>query len=183
MPTGPDLLVTYDPQRHNRAQQDMKAVLRRAEAEYEFIPNDIPGVAQIRVDQDPKTLVKALREYCREDPSMFGSTYRWIPVEAWTAATTEAVEELATAMDDRISDDETWGIQVKTHGSRLHSAEVVKEAERHIDHPKVDLDGPQKQCRFDIVGDHIAASVLAPDERLNVNDFRGQQVAASGRSS
>lgn len=123
----PNLLVTSDPEQSEKAQSSIKGILKKAGVDdAQFQDSHIAGVSLLRIPSDPMALVQELRDKCRADPSAFSGTFRWIPIETNEPATDEAIERVAKEMNQRISDDEAWAINVKTHHTDLHKQDVTE---------------------------------------------------------
>lgn len=169
----PNLLVTSDPGQQQKVEGTIRGILKQAGLEEPaFQESNLAGLTLLRIDGDPAALVSELRQKCRDDPSAFRGTFRWVPIETTADATEETIERVAKEFNGRIADNDTWAIEVNIHESDFHKQQVTELAAKHIDHPNVDLEHPDKQVRFEIIEDRIAASLLSPSQILNVNEFR-----------
>ncbi|MFW6110536.1 MAG: THUMP domain-containing protein [Thermoproteota archaeon] len=171
-----NLLVTFDSENLPVARYEVKDTLEEVgEEEPRFLSSRVHGLFMLQVDLDPKVATKRLNGLCREDPSLFGYTYHWIPVEKWCKATIKEMSKIVKEYAERIKPGDKWRMRInKRFYEEYHTRELIEELTKHVDKPNVDLENPDKTIRIEIIGGKAAISLLKPEEHFSVNDVKAE---------
>ncbi len=160
-----NLLVTYEPAHKGSAEQEAKALLEESGAKAEFLKSDTEGLFLVHTS-GPKAVVKKLREICEESPEKFANTYRWVPIEKWTASDVSKMASVIKELVPKIGKNEKWKMELAKRHYDAGKDLIIKLTEP-IDRPNVDLKNPEKIVQVEIIGKKAGISLLRPDEVLN----------------
>ena len=163
-----NLLVTHDPNHAGLAKEEIIAVLKQLKTEPEFLKSEIEGLFQITL-KEPKSVVKKLIAICKKNPSMFRTTFHWVPVDNWCKSTIEDMQKTIKSLVKDIKEKDKWKMDItKRCYEKYHITELIMKLTDVVDRQKVDLKNPDKIIRFDIIGNDAGISLLNKDEILNI---------------
>jgi tRNA(Ser,Leu) C12 N-acetylase TAN1 len=170
---SPNLLVTYRPGDAPLAEREVEALLGDLSYGFHFLPSRVRGLFQIGLKGDPKEAVSRLREVCLQDPGRFQRTYRWIPVDLWTASTVDSLRRAVRRLASSIKEEERWRLSVTKRYYEAHTTEeVIRSLAEEVDRPLVDLEKPDIVIRVEIIGGRAGVAIHRRHEFLNVNKVR-----------
>jgi tRNA(Ser,Leu) C12 N-acetylase TAN1 len=169
-----NLLVTFDSENLSAARYEVEDALEEVEEDgVDFLSSRVHGLFKVRIGLDPKEATKRLNKLCREDPSLFGYTYHWIPVEKWTNSTIKKMSEVVKEYAEKIEPEDRWRMRInKRFYDKYHTSELIEKLTEYVDKPNVDLENPDKTIRIEIIGGKAAFSLLKPEEHFSVNDVK-----------
>jgi len=163
-----NLLVTYDPNHAGLAKEEITAILKQLKIEPEFLKSEIEGLFQITL-KEPKSVVKKLIAICKKNPSMFRTTFYWVPVDNWCKSAIEDMQKTIKGLVKGINEKDKWKMDIaKRCYEKYHTTELIMKLTEVVDKPKVDLKNPDKIIRVDIIGNDAGISLLNKDEILNI---------------
>lgn len=169
---APRLLITIDERHRPFAEKTAKALLERvAPGGYRLIK--APGAGFIGVelhDDDPRTCIARLHALFQEEPLAFEHTHRWIPIEAWSKPGTKEIRRLAQKAAAEIAPDESWGIRLERHGSRMERDALLHEIAAEISNPNVELEQPDKTVLVEALPNAVGLAVVGPQQVLSVDE-------------
>jgi len=166
----PNLIVTYPPTRAAKARQEIESLLK----EFSFLDSDHDGVFLLRTKHDPKSVVADLARRCSDEPYLFNSTFRWIPVETWSEAKMEDMKKTAKETGEKIEPRDTWKMSINKRSFPADTPSILSQLTEEIDKPNVDLKSPAKIIAVEIIGGKAGFSLLRPDEYLSVSRIRNE---------
>jgi len=163
-----NLLVTHDPNHAGLAKEEIIAVLKQLKVEPKFLKSEIEGLFQITI-KEPKEAVKKLVGICKKNPSMFRTTFHWVPVDNWCKSTIEDMQKTIKGLVKDIKEKDKWKMDIaKRCYEKYHTTELIIKLTDVVDRPKVDLKNPDKIIKVDIIGKDAGISLLNKDELLNI---------------
>lgn len=163
-----NLLVTHDPNHAGLAKEEVTAVLKKLDVKPEFLKSEIDGLFQITI-KEPKKVVKKLTAVCKKDPSVFRTTFHWVPVDNWCKSTIDGMQKTIKSLVKDIKEKDKWKMDIaKRCYEKYHTTELIMKLTDVVDRPKVDLKNPDKIIRVDIIGNDAGISLLNKDEMLNI---------------
>ncbi len=143
----PNLLVTFDPVNYCEARAEVVNVLKEIEEpKSEFLYSDVHGLFQVRVEMNSKDVTRRLYALCRTDPSKFGYTFDWIPIEKWCPPTIKEMSQIVKEFAERIKPSERWRMRInKRFYQKHHTDELIEKLTKHVNRPKVDCGKTRKE--------------------------------------
>ncbi len=165
----PNLLVSCPWRAHGRARGEILKILGRLGDPRPVVARTaVPGLLAVQTTLDPRAVTRELRALLARDPLVLQHTVKWVPIDRWTSADPESLQEAVRRLRERIRPGERWRLTVeKRRYTRHHTAEIIAMLAGLIQGP-VDLEHPDRIVRVDIVGSDAAVSVLAPGEIVSI---------------
>ena len=99
-------------------------------------------------------------------PGAFRYTYKWVPVDVWTAPDMASLREAATRLRERIAPGERWRVTVERRTDRCPAASEVIAAVVDLVDRKIDLTHPSKILLIELFERDAALAVVSPAETL-----------------
>ena len=166
---GCNLLVSSSWRASGRSRREIVARLRAlGDSTPLVIPTDRKGIMTVRTSLDPRAVIRSLRTLHLDCPTAFRYTYKWVPVDVWTAPDAESLRQAVMRLRDRIGPGERWRISIERRAPVCPlPAELIAALAPLID-GKVDLSHPDKILRVDLFGDRAAVAVITPEEIFSV---------------
>jgi tRNA(Ser,Leu) C12 N-acetylase TAN1 len=164
-----NLLVSASWKAPGRSRREIVARLRGLGDEAPRVSRtDRKGIMSVHTNLDPREVVRRLRLVHREAPGVFRYTYRWVPVDEWSAPDMASLRQAVLHLRDRIRPGERWRITVerRTEGG-LPVPEIIAELAGLID-GRVDLGHPDKILLIQVFAQNAALAVVTPEETFSV---------------
>jgi tRNA(Ser,Leu) C12 N-acetylase TAN1 len=140
-----------------RALGDDAAVVSRTERK---------GILAVLTALDPREAIRRLRGVHEAAPGAFRYTYKWVPVDVWTASDIAALRAAVTQLRDRIAPGERWRVTVERRTGRCPPAPEVIAAVVDLVDRTVDLTHPSKILLIELFERDAALAVVSPIETL-----------------
>jgi len=168
-----NLLITYDPAHSGRAEDEAKTLLKSAGEDAKFLKSDIEGVFLLRTKKDPKAIARELQKSGKANPSQFGYTFHWVPIEEWVKTDLTAIGKVLKAFDKKMDPAKSWKLDlVKRHFDKMGTSELILKLTEHINKPKVDLKTPQVVVKVEILGKKTGLALLDADELVDATALK-----------
>jgi|GEM_PF-581792 len=184
-PEMPDLnlLVSASWRAPGRARREIVGRLIALGDEAPFVtPTDRKGMIGVRTRLDPREVIRGLRALAKTRPDVFRYTYKWVPVDAWSAPDLDSLRDAVTRMRERIAPGERWRFVVERRSASCPPIpELIGALAACVDAP-VDLGHPDKIVRIELFAQRAALAVVTPDETFSVRSTpprAGHSTAAS----
>jgi tRNA(Ser,Leu) C12 N-acetylase TAN1 len=127
---------------------------------------DRKGVIAAWTALDPRGAIRSLRDFHEVTPGAFRYTYKWVPVDVWTAPDVASLREAVSQLRDRIEPGERWRVTVERRTDRcLSTPEVIAAVVDLVDR-KVDLTHPGKILLIQLFEREAALAVVTPADTL-----------------
>ena len=167
MDAGVNLLVSVSWKVPGRARREIVARLRTLGDEAAVVSRtDRKGIMAVRTALDPREAIRRLRGVHETAPSVFRYTYKWVPVDLWTAPDVPSLRQAVTQLRDRIAPGERWRVTVERRTDRCPpSPEIIAAVVDLVDR-KVDLTHPSKILLIELFEREAALAVVTPEETL-----------------
>jgi len=162
-----NLLVSASWKAPGRARREIVGRLRALGDETAVVrPTDRKGVVSVRTTLDPREVIHRLRAVHQDAPGAFRYTYKWVPVDLWSAPDLASVRAAVTRLRERIAPGERWRITVERRAEGCPPpAEVIAAVVDVVDR-KVDLDHPDKILLIELFEREAALAVATPTDTL-----------------
>ncbi|MGA1975027.1 MAG: THUMP domain-containing protein [Conexivisphaerales archaeon] len=121
----------------------------------------VTGLVVGRTSLDPVEVVHGLKAMVDEEPWSVRLVLRFIPVEATTAATPEAVGEKVMSMSAKVAQGESFRVTVEKRHNETPSMKFVESAAGAL-RRKVDLEAPDWVVLVEVIRDVAGVSILKP---------------------
>jgi tRNA(Ser,Leu) C12 N-acetylase TAN1 len=162
-----NLLVSVSWRAPGRARREIVGRLRALGDEAPVArPTDRKGVMSVRTTLDPRAAIQRLRELHHSAPGAFRYTYKWVPVDLWSAPDLASVRQAVTRLRDRIAPGERWRVTVERRAAECPPAAEVIAAVVDLVDRTVDLDHPDKILLIELFERQAALAVAAPTDTL-----------------
>ncbi len=125
----------------------------------------ISGLLACRTTLDPFDVVRRLREFAVENPFQFRFAIKFIPLEKCVPTDIDSIKQAVEQIKDKITEDETFRVTVRSRHSEMKSMDVIKEVAGLVDR-EVNLDNPDKTLWIEIVGEWTGVSILVPEDDI-----------------
>jgi tRNA(Ser,Leu) C12 N-acetylase TAN1 len=167
MASDANLLVSASWRAPGRARREIAGRLRAlGDAAALVRPTGRKGVLGVRTALDPREAIHRLRGLHRDAPGAFRYTYKWVPVDLWSAPDLASVREAVARLSERIGPGERWRVTVERRAAGCPpEAEVIGAVVDLVDRP-VDLSHPDKILLIELFEREAALAVAAPDDTL-----------------
>jgi tRNA(Ser,Leu) C12 N-acetylase TAN1 len=133
----------------------------------------------VRTNLDPREAIRRLRALRSSAPGAFRFTYKWVPVDLWSAHDVASLREAVTRLRHRIAPRERWRITVERRARGCAPAPEIIAAVADLVEAKVDLVHPDKVLLIEVFDASAALAVVAPDEVLSLPVQGGLQCPRS----
>ena len=138
----------------------------------------------VRTGLDPRAVIRELRVLHQSAPGVFRCTFKWAPVDLWTAADLEALRGAVTQLRDRIAPHERWRLTLERRTDAGPPLAAIIEALAALVDRKVDLGHPDKILRVELFAGRAALAVVTPDETFSPSmREKGQEETSHGGST
>jgi tRNA(Ser,Leu) C12 N-acetylase TAN1 len=131
------------------------------------------GVMIVRTALDARQAIRRLRDVHELTPGAFRYTYKWVPVDLWTAPDVASLRQAVTQLRERIAPGERWRVTVARRTARCPVGPEVIAAVADLVDRTVDLTHPHKILLIELFEQEAALAVVRPEDTLTT-------VAASG---
>jgi tRNA acetyltransferase TAN1 len=121
----------------------------------------------VRTSLDPRAVIHGLRAMHERTPEVFRCTFKWVPVDLWSAADLDALRQAVTRLRDRIAPDERWRLTIERRTDVGPPLPTIIEALAALVDRKVDLGHPDKILRVELFAGRAALAVVTPDETFS----------------
>ncbi len=160
-----NLLVSTSWKAPGRARREIVYRLRALGDDAPLVSRtDRQGVMSVRTALDPREVIRRLRAVHQDAPGVFRYTFKWVPVDVWSAPDTESLRQAVTRLRDRIAPGERWRITVERRSTGSPpSPEVIAAVVDLVDR-KVDLTHPDKILLIELFERSAALAVVTPLE-------------------
>jgi tRNA(Ser,Leu) C12 N-acetylase TAN1 len=167
MEVGANLLVSVSWRAPGRARREIVGRLRTVGDEAPVvISTERKGVVAVRTALDPREVIRRLRGVHEVAPGVFRYTYKWVPVDLWTAPDVESLRQAVARLRDRIAPGERWRVTVQRRTDRCPPAAGIIAAVVDLVDGKVDLSHPSKILLIELFEREAALAVVTPEETL-----------------
>lgn len=167
----PNLLVTFDPNKHISAKAEVERLLRDVNDRAQVEESKIQGIFKVAVS-DPKATVRKLTEVCKNNPERFTRTFRWTPVDRWCHTDVGEMQAIVRDLASSIGENESWKMTIEKRQCSEHERELITKLTSVIDKANVNLSDPDRIIKVDILGNETGISLLHRDELLSVSNYR-----------
>ena len=130
-------------------------------------PTERKGIIAVRTSLDPRMVIRGLRAAHQSTPEVFRCTFKWVPVDLWSAADLEALRQAVTRLRDRIAPDERWRLTIERRADVGPPLREIIEALATLVDRKVDLGHPDKILRVELFADRAALAVVTSVETFS----------------
>ncbi|MDH5451161.1 MAG: THUMP domain-containing protein [Candidatus Bathyarchaeota archaeon] len=165
-----NLLVSCSWANYGKAKVEIIHILKRLDDKKPYVRRTIArGIIGVKTSLDSREVVRCLREICSQDPLVIQHTFKWVPVDLWTASDIESMKEGVKQLKNRIQKGEKWRITIeKRRYIQHHKMEIIRELAEIINE-KVDLENPDRILRIDIIGKYAGISLLESEEIFSIS--------------
>ncbi len=125
----------------------------------------VSGLLACRTSHDPFEVVRRLRDIALENPYQFRFAIKFVPMEMCVPADIESIKEAVETLRDKISENESFRVTVRSRHTMLKGMDVINEVAPLVGR-RVNLDSPDKTIWIEIVGEWAGVSVLVPDDDI-----------------
>ena len=122
------------------------------------------GVMSVRTALDPREVIRRLRAGHGGTPARFRYTFKWVPVDLWSAPDVGSLREAVIRLRDRIEPGERWRLSVKRRAEGCPPASEIIAALGDLVDREVDLTRPDKILLVELFEQSAALAVLSPAE-------------------
>jgi tRNA acetyltransferase TAN1 len=168
-----NLLITYDPAHSGKAEDEAKTLLKSVGEDAKFLKSDVEGVFLMRTKKDPKTIARELHKSGKANPSQFGYTYHWTPIDEWVKTDLTTIGKALKAFDKKMDPAKSWKLDlVKRHFDKLSTTDLILKLTENIEQQKVDLKNPQVILKVEILGKKTGLAMLDADEIVDATALK-----------
>lgn len=129
------------------------------------------GLIAIIFEGDPIMAIRKVREYLVQKPWIMRYSHRIIPVEIVTNSMEELKAYVANTISIRMSDEDSWKINVSKHSSKLSSRKIINNLAKGIEKGKVSLDNPDWIVNVEVIKKTFLAAVIKPQDIIRKKDI------------
>ena len=155
-----NLLVSYGKKGYFSSLQEIERLLKK-------IGDDKPRTEKAEEDNEilvktelkTRELISELNELAFKEPSLFGATTKWIPVDNICPANIIDIKNTVRDIKTQIQNNETWNLEIEKRKSNLNVEKLKEEIERLFDQQK-SSEHPEKILRIEILGSIAGVSIL-----------------------
>ena len=155
-----NLLVSYGKKGYFSSLQEIERLLKK-------IGDDKPrtekakedGEILVKTELKTRELISELNELAFKEPSLFGATTKWIPVDNICPANIIDIKNTVRDIKTQIQNNETWNLEIEKRKSNLNVEKLKEEIERLFDQQK-NSEHPEKILRIEILGSIAGVSIL-----------------------
>jgi tRNA(Ser,Leu) C12 N-acetylase TAN1 len=177
-----NLLVSVAWRAPGRSRREIAARLRGLGDEAPLIiPTGRRGVMAVRTTLDPRETIRRLRVLQSSVPGVFRFTYKWVPVDLWSAPDVASLREAVTCLRDRIAPGERWRITVERRARGCAPAAEIIAGVADLVERKVDLVQPDKVLLIEVFESSVALAVVTADDVFTVGKAAAPERAISRR--
>jgi hypothetical protein len=126
--------------------------------------------------------IAALRALQSSAPGAFRFTYKWVPVDLWSAPDVASLREAVTCLRDRIAPGERWRITVERRARGCAPAAEIIAAVADLVERKVDLARPDKVLLIEVFDSSVALAVVTANEVFTVGKAAAPERVISRRA-
>lgn len=162
-----NLIVTFEPAHRGSAEGEIKAILESIGETVEIVETH-EGLFVLNVN-NPKDVVKSIKNICLKEPDKFQYTYRWIPVEKWVSLDIEEMQNVIKEFVPQIGEEERWKMEFEKRNWNVDFKETIIKLTDPVDRKHVDLTNPEKIISVQVVGNKAGISLLTSDEYFSVS--------------
>jgi tRNA acetyltransferase TAN1 len=127
----------------------------------------VRGMIVAKTSLDPYVAVEKLHNLLSERPYEFRFALRIIPIERVVPTDIEAIKQAATALAERIGENETYRITIEKRFTTLHSTDIISAVAPQIQR-KAEMKTPDKILLIEIMGAVTGLSLVKPNEIISV---------------
>ena len=168
MDSKTNLLVSVAWRAPGRSRREIVARLRALGDDAPLVsPTGQRGVMVVRTTLDPRGVIRRLRLLQSTAPGAFRFTYKWVPVDLWSASDVASLREAVTRLRERIAPGERWRITVERRALGCPPARELIDVADLVDR-KVDLVHPDKILVIEVFESSAALAVVTPEDVLTV---------------
>ena len=179
-----NLLVSVAWRAPGRSRREIAARLRGLGDEAPLVsPTGRRGVMAVRSTLDPREVIRRLRALQSSAPGAFRFTYKWVPVDLWSAPDVASLREAVRCLRDRIAPGERWRITVERRARGCAPAAEIIAAVADLVERKVDLVQPDKVLLIEVFDSRVALAVVTADDVFTVAGAAAPEHAISRRVS
>jgi tRNA acetyltransferase TAN1 len=164
-----NLLVSCSWRAPGRARREILARLRAVGDPAPVVSRtERKGILSVRTTLDPRDVIRRLRETHDRAPHAFRYTYKWVPVDTWTAPDLPSLRQELTRLRDRIGPTERWRITVERRAAGCPPAAETIAALVDLVDRKVDLSHPDKILLVELFTGRAALAIVAPSDTFTL---------------
>lgn len=165
MESDANLLVSTSWRTPGRARREIISRLRAlGDTAPQVSRTERKGVMSVRTALDPREVIRRLRAGHGGAPDRFRSTFKWVPVDLWSALDVGSLRQAVTRLRDRIGSGERWRLSVERRAEGCPPALEIIAALADLVDRKVDLTHPDKILLIELFEHSAALAVLTPAE-------------------
>jgi tRNA(Ser,Leu) C12 N-acetylase TAN1 len=169
MDSTANILVSVAWRAPGRSRREIVTRLRALGDEAPLVsPTGRRGVMAVRTTLDPRGVIRRLRLLQSSAPGAFRFTYKWVPVDLWSASDVASLRGAVTRLRDRIAPGERWRITVERRARGCPPARELIDAVADLVDRKVDLAHPDKILVIEVFESSAALAVVTPEDVLTV---------------
>ncbi len=163
------LIVTYDPAHIESSKEIVEILFKEIGSKAKFLKSKYDGIFFLNVSK-PREIVKKLSQLSRKKSTIFGKTYRYIPIDKWVKSDIPAMQKAIKPLVSKIGENEKWMMDLEKRYYNKHDfKELIIKLTDVVDRKKIDLKKPKKIIKVEIIGNNAGISLLTPDEMLVVS--------------
>lgn len=164
-----NLLVSFSWRAPGRSRREIAARLRAlGDPAPLVVPTDRKGIMIARTRLDPREAIHGLRALHHDAPAAFRYTFKWVPVDLWTAPDAESLRQAVVRLRDRIRPGERWRISIERRAPACPVPAVLIAALAPLIDGTVDLSHPDKILRIELFSDRAAVAVVTHEEMFSI---------------
>ena len=165
MESDANLLVSTSWRTPGRARREIVTRLRAlGDAAPVVSRTERKGVMSVRTALEPREVIRRLRAGHGGPPARFRYTFKWVPVDLWSASDVASLRLAVTRLRDRIEPGDRWRLSVKRRAEGCPPAPEIVAALVDLVDRKVDLTHPDKILLVELFAQSAALAVLTPAE-------------------
>ena len=164
-----NLLVSSSWRAPGRSRREIVARLRALGDQAPVVtPTERRGIMTVRTSLDPRDVIRGLRALHQDSPGVFRCTYKWVPVDLWSAPDLESLRQAVARLRDRIAPGERWRLTIERRTEACPALTEITGALAALVDRKVDLSHPDKILRVELFAERAALAVVTPEETFSV---------------
>jgi tRNA acetyltransferase TAN1 len=170
---GSNILVTFHVNEKERAKHEAINLLESVGQIVQFIePTSVEGVYALRIGEQPRRAIAALRSLCKNEPGAFVFTYHWVPIECWVSSDEACMADKVRELAEGINPQDRWKMHLHKRHCDINYESLIIRLTDPINKGTVDLKHPNKILVVEILGDRAGMALVNREEVLDVNEVR-----------
>jgi tRNA acetyltransferase TAN1 len=168
-----NILVTFHVNEKERAKHEAISLLESVgQIVHSIELTPVEGVYAIRIGEQPRRAVSALRSLCKSDPGEFVFTHHWVPIECWVSSDEQCMINKVKELAEGIGPHDRWKMHLHKRHSHYDYESLIIRLTDPVNKGTVDLRHPNKILVVEVLGDQAGMALVNRDEILDVNEIR-----------